>query len=201
MNKRVLAILAAVIIVVLAVAYIVVTAVLRGESPQPTAEPSSHLPAPAAQEPSPEEDSGDSEASSPQPTPAVEGEDPDPQNVEEMAEAWLTVYGTRASDTDDSWTEQLEPWTGDELLEELPNIEDRALVENTPTEVQEVRIGQNISGWGPDTPIRWSHEATVVFTDAQGQDHEAIYRIQAYNTDDGWLITSAEFTGFSQRVQ
>lgn len=200
MSRRVLVIVAAVV-VVLALVYIVITAVLRTEAPAPTDEPSSHLPAPAAEEPTTPGGSGARGTSSPQPTAVAQVEQPDRDDVEATATAWMTVYGTRASDTDETWMEQLEPWTGEELMGELANVEDEALAGHTPTQVQEVRIGDNISGWGRDTPIRWSHEAVVIFTDAAGQDQEAIYRIQAYDTDGGWVITSAEFTGWSQRLE
>lgn len=121
---------------------------------------------------------------------------PDEQDVEEVAQFWLLTYATRSSDSDTTWMDEVEPYTGSELQRMLGDIEDKALADRQPTQATKVEIGDNVSAWGPDTPLRWSHEMTLTFTDAQGQSYLAIYRVGANLTGEGWVVTSAEPTGW-----
>lgn len=209
-------------VVALMLFYVAVTAVLRfgqrsepadPQAGQPSTEASEqpNLPAagPATAEQS--ESSGSSESPSPSPSASQDAEDefdataaeihadldPDREDAEQTAEAWLTAYGTRDEGDERLWEDTASDWTSDDLMDELSEAGDGEVASRAPTRVQEITIEDQIPDWGPDTPIRWSHQVRVTLVDENGDKFDNSYRIQAQRGDEGWTLTNASFVGIT----
>ena len=125
---------------------------------------------------------------------------PDTQDAAAVAQAFLTVYNYRKSETDTSWQEKVQPWLVPDLAVQLPNLTNGALEGKAPAAVSAIEIGENVKDWGVDTPLRWSrHVQVVVDTQDQGT-YRLSYRVQAQLTDQGWLINTAQLDRW-QRVE
>lgn len=125
---------------------------------------------------------------------------PDTQDPAKVAGAFLTLYNSRTSETDQDWKTTTKPWTTSILAQELHATANAALTGKAPAAVSKVKIGDHIKEWGADTPLRWSHQAQVsVATQDQGS-YLLEYRLQAQLTDQGWLINAAKLDSW-QRVE
>lgn len=124
----------------------------------------------------------------------------DPQKPDTVAQAFLTVYNSRSSETDQSWQETVKPWITPDLAEKLPTVTNGSLTDKTPAAVTTAKVGEHVNDWGADTPLRWSHQIQVTM---DTQDHGTYlidYRVQAQLTDQGWLINTAKLDTW-QRVE
>jgi hypothetical protein len=125
---------------------------------------------------------------------------PDVQDPAAVAGAFLTVYNSRMSETDESWESATEPWLVPDLITQLPLVPNGALEGKTPAAVRTVEVGENVADWGIDTPLRWGHHVQVtVDTEDQGT-YLLEYRLRAQLTDQGWLINAAPLDSW-QRVE
>ncbi|WP_026821099.1 hypothetical protein [Arthrobacter castelli] len=116
--------------------------------------------------------------------------DTDRAEPQQVATAFLTVYGTRAADTDDTWTETAGTLATTALINELTDSGHLAIEGKAPTEVVDVSYSDSpVPEFGPDTPIRWSRTATVTINTEHSGRIEAQYRVAAGKTGDGWILT------------
>lgn len=127
--------------------------------------------------------------------------DPDTSKAPEVVTAWMTAFTTRSSADDTLWEDTVAPWTATELLGELEESGSRHVGAHAPTTFVELQIGDPISEWGRDTPIRWSRQVSAVFRGADGQKYLTPYRVQAQRGDEGWTITSASYNGTTITVK
>lgn len=125
---------------------------------------------------------------------------PDTQDPEAVASAFLTVYNSRAGETDKSWQDTAQPWLTPDLAQQLPLVTNGALTGKTPTAVGEIEIGENVEDWGTDTPLRWSHHVQVTVNTQDQGSYVLEYRIRSQLTDQGWLINAAPLDSW-QRVE
>lgn len=124
---------------------------------------------------------------------------PDHEDPKAVATAFLKVYNSRASESDDRWEKATRPWLTPDLASQLPQVPNGAVADKTPTTVSDVKIKGNVEDWGTDTPLRWSHYVQVTMrTQDQGTYH-LNYRIRQQLTDQGWLINAAPLDDW-QRV-
>ena len=168
---------------------------------------SSESPSPSASQGAESESSGSSESPSASQDAEDEFEataaeihaelDPDREDAEQTAEAWLTAYGTRDEGDERLWEDTASDWTSDDLMDELSEAGDGEVASRAPTRVQEITIEDQIPDWGPDTPIRWSHQVRVTLVDENGDKFDNSYRIQAQRGDEGWTLTNASFVGIT----
>ncbi|MBG6184732.1 hypothetical protein IWX65_002710 [Arthrobacter sp. CAN_A214] len=125
---------------------------------------------------------------------------PDMQDPAAVAGAFLTVYNSRTSETDESWKGTTEPWLVPDLAAQLPLVPNGALEGKTPAAVRTVEVGENVEDWGIDTPLRWAHHVQVT-VDTQDQGSYLLeYRLRSQLTDQGWLINAAPLDSW-QRVK
>jgi hypothetical protein len=125
---------------------------------------------------------------------------PDTQDPVAVVGAFLTIYNSRTSETDESWKSVTEPWLVPDLVTQLPLVPNGAVEGKTPAAVRTVEVGENVSEWGIDTPLRWGHHVQVtVDTEDQGT-YLLEYRVRAQLTDQGWLINAAPLDSW-QKVQ
>lgn len=125
---------------------------------------------------------------------------PDIQDAAAVAEAFLTVYNYRESETDKSWQEASQPWLVPDLAAQLPDLTNAALEGKAPAAVSKVEVGENIKDWGVDTPLRWSRQVQVTVDTQDYGSYRLAYRVQAQLTDQGWLINTAQLDSW-QRVE
>lgn len=124
---------------------------------------------------------------------------PDTQDPAAVAEAFLTVYNSRSSESDDTWQEDTQAWLVPDLAAQLQVVTNGALEGKTPAAVRAVQVGENVTEWGIDTPLRWAHHVQVI-VDTQDQGSYALdYRVRSQLTEQGWLINAAPLDGW-QRV-
>lgn len=125
---------------------------------------------------------------------------PDTQDPAAVASAFLTVYNSRTSETDESWKETTQAWLVPDLVTQLPLVPNGALEGKTPAAVRTVEVGKNVEDWGIDTPLRWAHHVQVT-VDTQDQGTYLLeYRLRAQLTDQGWLINASPLDSW-QRVE
>lgn len=205
-------------VVALMLFYVAVTAVLRfgqrsepadPQAGQPSTEASEQPNLPAAGPATAEQSESSGSSESPSASQDAEDEfdataaevhadlDPDREDAEQTAEAWLTAYGTRDEGDERLWEDTASDWTSDDLMDELSEAGDGEVASRAPTRVQEITIEDQIPDWGPDTPIRWSHQVRVTLVDENGDKFDNSYRIQAQRGDEGWTLTNASFVGIT----
>lgn len=129
-----------------------------------------------------------------QPTPNPEL---DRQNPEAVAREIITLYTSRTSDTDTTYQEQIKDHLTPELTEEIFNAPLTAFTDAYPIAVQEVNFGDNISEWGIDTPVRYSHYATAKIATATHGNYIVDYRIAAMHNGEHWVITDLAIDSWS----
>lgn len=116
----------------------------------------------------------------------------DLQKPASVTEAFLTVYNSRENETDQSWKETITPWVTPDLAEKLSAATNDALAGKTPAAVSAVKVGEHVSDWGSDTPLRWSHQVQVTVDTQDNGTYKLDYRVQAQLTDQGWLVNTAK---------
>lgn len=124
---------------------------------------------------------------------------PDMQKPATVAQAFLTIYNSRSSDTDVSWQETVKPWLTPDLAEKLPTVPNGSLTGKAPAAVTAVKVGDQVKDWGIDTPLRWSHNMQVTMATQDQGTYTINYRVQAQLTDQGWLVNTAKLDTW-QRV-
>lgn len=125
---------------------------------------------------------------------------PDTQDPAAVAGAFLTVYNSRASETDQTWQETVQPWLTPDLAQQMPAVTNGALTGKTPTSVSAIEVGDNVEEWGTDTPLRWARYVQVTMGTQDQGTYLLEYRVRAQLTDQGWLINAAPLDSW-QRVE
>jgi len=196
--------IAVLVVMLLLAAFIVTTSVLRSREAQQQ---------PVAQESQQNLPAGGDTTTAASATPSVNSTvqasvekthqklDPDTSKAPEVVTAWMTAFTTRSSADDTLWEDTVTPWSADELLGELEESGSQHIAAHAPTSFVELQVGDPLTEWGRDTPIRWSRQVSVIFTDAKGQKYLAPYRVQAQRGDEGWIITSASYNGTTITVK
>lgn len=130
-----------------------------------------------------------------QPTPNSEL---DKGNPEALAHEIITLYSSRTSQNDTTYQEQIRPHISDNLAQEIIGQPLAAFSPETyPIAVQEVHIGENITEWGVDTPVRYSHYATAKIATASNGNYIFDYRIAAMHNGENWVITDLAIDSWS----
>lgn len=125
---------------------------------------------------------------------------PSPEDPEAVAKAFLTVYNTRASETDKTWRTGTQQWLTPELAQQLPDTPNGAVQGKAPTAVEKIEVKGNVAEWGRDTPLRWAHHVNVTVATQDQGTYLVEYRVRAQLTEQGWLLNAVPLDSW-QRIE